>query len=101
MVTHDVRDLLFATTEFLPPKIGGLPTGDGDGGGARTGGEADEKVRVYEPDLLVENVKAGTAPDYWDAEGGGSIEATDSGYLIVRASPEMQRQVARFLDALR
>ena len=42
-----------------------------------------------------------TKPDYWDAEGGGTIEYLDSGYLLVMATLEMQRAVDRALLRLR
>lgn len=98
MHNHDVRDLTFARTEFLPPTIGGIPTADSD---ARSGSEGDEKLAAVEPDALVQAVKLATDPGYWDSEGGGTIEFVDAGYLLVMAAPAMQRSVARVLDGLR
>jgi len=100
MRTHDVRDLIFARTEFLPPVISGIPNGEVDAG-SRAGGEGDERVAAIEPDNLVQVVKSATIPDYWDTEGGGSIEFIDSGYLLVVATPEMQTEVAHVLDDMR
>lgn len=97
--SHDVRDLVFARTEFLPPIIRDLPSGESFGeGGPRTGGEGDEKIAYIEPDALQQNIKGSTGGEtYWDAEGGGTMEFVDSGYLLVFANPEMQARVERFL----
>ncbi len=88
---YDVRDLLVARTQFIAPTIRGIPTGDDDS--LRTGGEGEERTQAFEADSLVANLKSATDPEYWDSEGGGSIEATESGYLIVKASPEMHAKL--------
>jgi hypothetical protein len=94
LCVHDVRDLVFARTEFLPPVIRGIPVGDDE---PRTGGEAEERVALVDPDVLVANVELATDPGYWDRDGGGTIEYADGGYLIVVANAAMQRCVARTL----
>lgn len=98
--THDVRALTLAGTEFLPPVIRDLPSGEPEAEGSRSGGEGDEKVSAIEPDNLLQVVKMSTEPDYWDTEGGGTIEYVDSGYLLVMATPAMQRAVARALSTM-
>ncbi len=101
MVTHDVRDLVYPRTEFLPPVIRDIPSGDGGFGESapRLGGEGDEKVAYIEPDILQENIKSSTGGEtYWEAEGGGQMEYVDSGYLLVYANPEMQRRVEKLLN---
>lgn len=98
MFTHDIRDLVFALTEFLPPTISAIPVGDAGTGVPRTGGESDEKIAYVEPDTLVANIKDATDPTYWDTEGGGKMEYADGGYLLVTANPAMQRKVASYLD---
>lgn len=98
MFTHDIRDLVYPLTEFLPPRISEIPVGDSGTGVSRTGGESDEKIAYVEPDSLVNNIKDATDPTYWDTEGGGTMEYVDGGYLIVMANPAMQRRIAGFLD---
>ncbi|MEM7204251.1 MAG: hypothetical protein AAF628_28590 [Planctomycetota bacterium] len=100
MVSHDVRDLVFARTTFLPPVIRDIPTGDtGLTGGPRIGGEGDEKIAPIESDILQENLKSSLGGDtYWDVEGGGTMDFVETGYLLVYASPEMQQRVGKFLD---
>ena len=96
MCTYDVRDLIFARTEFYPPIIRGIPTGE-DSETPVTGGEAEDKVTFVEPDQLIATIKDATDPEYWDREGGGTIDYSDGGYLIVTASPEMHRRIGRCL----
>ncbi len=98
---HDVRDLVFPRTSFLPPVIRDIPTGD-TGAGSRIGGEGDEKVAYIEADVLQQNIKAATGGEtYWDQEGGGTMEYLETGYLKVLANPDMQRRVDKFLEEQR
>jgi general secretion pathway protein D len=98
LFTHDIRDLVYPLTEFLPPTVKDIPVGDSSSETPRTGGESDEKVAYIEPDLLIGNIKDATNPGYWDTEGGGTMEYVDGGHLIVTANPEMQHRVANFLN---
>lgn len=94
---YDVRDLLFPRTEFLPPIIRGIPSGEEEGDQPRTGGEADEKITMIDADTLIHTIKMATDPDYWDSEGGGTIEITESGLMLVTANAAMQSCLSRFL----
>ena len=96
--THDIRNLVFPITEFLPPSIKDIPTADAEPSSPRTGGEGEEKIAYIELDALVSNIKASTDPTYWDGESGAVIDPVESGYLLVKANPEMQQKVAAFLD---
>lgn len=100
LVSHDIRDLVFPRTEFLPPIIRDIPSGDTFGDtGPRVGSEGDELTPFVESDVLQQNIKGATGGDtYWDAEGGGTMEYADAGYLLVFANPEMQRTVEGFLN---
>ncbi len=97
----DVRDLVFPKTVFLPPTIRDIPNGEDTGGAPRTGGEGEDKTFFVELDTLVANIKDATDPNYWDSEGGGSIDQAESGYLLVTANPDMQARVDKILDDLR
>jgi general secretion pathway protein D len=99
---YDVRDLVFERTSFIPPQIHEIPTGSLETSEEpRTGGESEDKVAVVEPDLLVQNIKEFTGVDYWEEEGGGTIEATDTGYLIINANSEMHQEVTSLLNDVR
>ena len=99
LASHDVRDLVFARTEFLPPVIRDIPTGDSLEEAPRTGGEGEEKIAYVEPDALKSSIEGATGgATYWDAEGGGTMEYVDSGYLLVFANPDMQKRVEKFLN---
>ncbi len=69
LVTHDVRNLVLPTTA------------------AHVG-----------LDALVSNIKSSTGPDHWDGRSGSSVEPIEGGYLLVKATPTMQRMVAAFLE---
>ena len=102
MDVYDVRDLTFAMTSFLPPEINTIPTDSLElRDRPRTGGEAEDKIRLVEPDHLVEVIKDATDREYWEGDSGASIQALDTGYLVVNASVEMHLRVARFLGVRR
>lgn len=99
LVVYDVRDLVFPRTSFLPPVIRGIPGDDGFGGPPRAGGEAEDKVAAIEGDQLIENVRMATDPAYWESDPDAGIDYVDSGFLIVKACPEMHRRIRSFLGA--
>ena len=103
-ITHSysVRDLIFERTDFLPPKIDDLP---GEGGVGldevkRTGGEAEERIPFVAIDVLEENIRAATNPNYWDEEFG-TLRVLETGYLLVNASDDMHRRVTGVLNDMR
>ncbi|MEQ1633001.1 MAG: hypothetical protein ABL997_11560 [Planctomycetota bacterium] len=97
---YDVKDLVFKRTEFLAPRIRDIPgSGDTDDS-PRAGGEGDDKVSFIEIADLVTNVQDATDPAYWGTEGVG-ITPEDTGYLLVKASPTMQKLVAGVLADMR
>ena len=100
---HPVKDIVFKRTKFLPPRIRDIPSTEATGGdqeGPRAGSEADEKVSFIEIADLMNTIKEATDPKYWDGEGV-SITTEETGFLVVKASPAMQRQVATVLDDMR
>ncbi|MEO0478780.1 MAG: hypothetical protein AAF196_04810 [Planctomycetota bacterium] len=98
--TKDVRDLIFAKTNFIAPKIDEIPNGEDFDGPPRTGGEDEEPVVSFELDQLLETITASTDATYWE-EGGGQLEGTENGFLLVRANPEKQAEVDRILEDFR
>lgn len=99
---YDVKDLVFKRTQFLPPRIRDIPGSEGSGSDdtPRAGGEGDDKVSFIEIADLVTNIQDATDPAYWSSEGVG-ITPEETGYLIVKASPSMHKQVASVLSGMR
>ncbi len=99
---YNVKDLVFKRTQFLPPRIRDIPGSEGSTSDdtPRAGGEGDDKVSFIEIADLVTNIQDATDPAYWGSEGVG-ITPEDTGYLIVKASPTMQKQVASVLSDMR
>ncbi|MCC7065808.1 MAG: hypothetical protein IT456_23575 [Planctomycetes bacterium] len=96
---YPVKDLVFKRTQFLPPKIRDIP-GEGSDDVPRTGGEGEDPVSFIEIADLVNNVKEATDPKYWETDGV-EVRSEDSGFLAVKASPEMQKQVQQVLSDMR
>jgi hypothetical protein len=92
---YDVRDLTFARTEFIAPKLGGLPTGNEEG--PRSGGEGEEKTFAFDTETMVETIRLATDPKFWESEPEASIELADTGMLIVRATPAIHGRIRRLL----
>ena len=96
---YPVQDLIFRRTEFLPPRISTIPGESGDDT-PRTGSEGDDPVAGIELGDLVNNLKEATDPVYWESEGV-AINAEDTGYLSVQASPEMHAKLLEVLADMR
>lgn len=97
---YDVKDLVAKRTEYLPPRIRDIPGSDSGDDSPRAGSEGDEKYSYIEIQDLADNIKAATEPTYWDGDGV-SVNGEESGYLIVKASPDMQGRIARVLADIR
>lgn len=96
---YPVQDLLFKQTDFSAPRIRDIP-GEGTDDTPRTGGESEEKVAGIEPADLVTTLKEATNPKYWETEGV-DLRAEESGFLSVRANPEMQARIVSVLADMR
>ena len=98
---HSIQDLTFQLTDFKGPQIGYIP---------EPGAEFDEEnplfgtdeagTQIVEPEEIVNLVRDNIASDTWDT-GNNSIDVTENRALMVINSPEVQLEVARFLDDLR
>lgn len=99
--SHDVQDLVFALTDFLGPRIDRLrlleELEDDDGGSPF--GTVSETITLIDMSTLVSMIQENVAVDSWD-EDGVSISEGETNILVVH-SPEVQQQVAQFLDDLR
>ncbi len=95
---HPVADLTLGLTDFIPPQIT-LVGVDEDSEAPLFGGQAEEAPQPYGTiEELVELVRTSVAPAAW--EEGGTISPQGKN-LVVYAPPEVQNQVAQFLDDLR
>jgi general secretion pathway protein D len=95
---HPVADLTLGLTDFIPPQIT-LVGVDEDSEAPLFGGQAEEAPQPYGTiEELMELVRTSVTPAAW--EEGGTISAQGKN-LVVYAPPEVQNQVAQFLDDLR
>lgn len=97
---YTVKDLVFKRTQFLPPKIRDIPGSESSDDTPRGGSEGDDKVSFIEIADLVTHVQDATDPAYWSTEGV-AITPEETGYLIVKASPAMQKKVSGVLSDMR
>jgi general secretion pathway protein D len=96
---YPVKDLIFKQTQFLPPRIRDIP-GEATDDTPRAGSEGDEPVAGIELADLVTTLKEASDPKYWETEGV-EIRPEDTGFLSVKASPEMQTRIASLLSDMR
>jgi general secretion pathway protein D len=95
---HPVADLTLGLTDFIPPQIT-LVGVDEDSEAPLFGGQAEEAPQPYGTiEELQELVRTSVAPAAW--EEGAQIQPQGKN-LVVYAPPEVQNQVAQFLDDLR
>ncbi len=95
---HPVADLTLGLTDFIPPQIT-LVGVDEDSEAPLFGGQAEEAPQPYGTiEELQELVRTSVAPAAW--EEGAQITPQGKN-LVVYAPPEVQNQVAQFLDDLR
>lgn len=96
---YPVKDLVFDRTQFLPPSIRRVPS-EPNATAPRTATEGGSPGAFIQLADLVTNLKEATDPTYW-GRNGAEIDAEDSGFLAVKASPVMQQQVATVLADMR
>ncbi|MBM3984154.1 MAG: hypothetical protein FJ296_00455 [Planctomycetes bacterium] len=100
---HNIQDLTFPITDFKGVDIRDIPLPGEAGDDAETTVFASEldRVKLIEPDEVLNLVRENIARESWDAGLGYSIDFVDSNNLLVIHTPEVQQQVASFLDDLR
>ncbi len=96
---YPVKDLVFKRTQFLPPKIRDIP-GESTDDVPRSGGEGEDPIAYIEIGDLVNNLKEATDPAYWETDGV-NLSAEESGFIAVKASPEMHQKVLLVLNDMR
>ncbi len=100
---HNIQDLTFPITDFKGVNIRDIPLPGEAGDDSETTVFASEldKVKLIEPDEVLNLVRENIARESWDAGLGYSIDFVDSNNLLVIHTPQVQQQVADFLDDLR
>jgi type II secretory pathway component GspD/PulD (secretin) len=103
---YPVKDLVMKHKQFIAPKIRDIPgeSNNNTDDSPRFGGEAEDPIVFVELADLKKHVEDATNPKYWadaDANGGCQIGTEDSGFLVVKANPDMQKQVQQILQDMR
>lgn len=96
--TYSVADLVTPIQDFVAPDINVEPSSGLD--------PVDEDLperaaNVIESGQLEELIQAAVAPNSWDEDPNNSIRVTERGTLVVRQTPEVQREIVQLLDDLR
>lgn len=99
---HSVQDLTFALTDFRGPKIGSIPKPGAEFDEEEGGPFGSDQVgeNVVQPEEIVNLIRENIARDTWDT-GNFSIDTANNNQILVIHTPEVQLQVAQFLDDLR
>ena len=100
---HNIQDLTFPITDFKGPIIRDIPLPGhaGDSNENTMFNSELDRVRPIEPEEVLNLVRENIARESWDAGLGYSIDFVDSNNLLVIHTPEVQQQVADFLNDLR
>ncbi|MDA1194373.1 MAG: hypothetical protein O2894_04245 [Planctomycetota bacterium] len=100
---HAVADLTSGLTNFRPPQIQLVGPDDvSDEDNPLFGGEDEEPIYPYgQVDELIELIKGSVNPTFWESTEGADIRSQGEQTLVVKATADVNEQVARFLDDLR
>lgn len=100
---HPIKDITFGLTTFRGPVIGQITPPDQTGEDAETsifGGELEKETPIPPEDVL-NLIQENIAPESWDQDMFSADITADQGSILVIHTPEVQKQVADFLDDLR
>lgn len=103
---YPVKDLVMKHKQFIAPRIRDIPGESNNNADdtPRFGSEAEDPVVFVELGDLKKHVEDATNPKYWsesEANGGCLISTEESGFLVVKASAEMHKQVQQILQDMR
>ena len=100
---HPIHDLTFKRTDFKGPNIRSLalPGEAGDDNETTIFNSELESIQIIEPEEILNLVQENIAPGSWDEVEEYSIDFMENMNLLVVHTPEVQAQVADFLDDLR
>ncbi|MED5330990.1 MAG: hypothetical protein VX916_06830 [Planctomycetota bacterium] len=100
---HNIQDLTFPLTDFKGADLREIPLpGEaGDDNETTVFSSELERINLIEPDEIENLIRENIGRETWDLSDAYSIGFVDSNNLLVVHTPEIQRQVVDFLNALR
>ena len=100
---HPIQDLTFKLTDFKGTNIReiALPGEAGDDNETTIFNSELDQVTLIEPEEVLNLVRENIATEDWDLSDTYNIDFVDNNSLLVIHTPEVQTQVAQFLDDLR
>lgn len=100
---HPIQDLTFKLTDFKGSNIRdiALPGEAGDDNEETIFNSELDQVTIIDPEEVLNLVRENIAPEDWDLSDAYNIDFVDNNNLLVIHTPEVQAQVAEFLDDLR
>ncbi len=97
---YEVRDLVAKLSSFPGVEINLNPSGSTPGGAAAEEADSGEENRAIESDRLIDMIKQTVDKASWDEDSTNSI-IDKNGTLVVRQTPENQRNIRDLLTNLR
>lgn len=100
---HPIQDLTFKLTDFKGTNIReiALPGEAGDDNETTIFNSELDQVTIIDPEEVLNLVRENIAAEDWDLSDSYNIDFVDNNNLLVIHTPEVQTQVAQFLDDLR
>jgi Flp pilus assembly secretin CpaC len=100
---HPIQDLTFKLTDFKGTNIRdiALPGEAGDDNETTIFNSELDQVTIIDPEEILNLVRENIATEDWDTSDNYNIDFVDNNNLLVIHTPEVQAQVAEFLDDLR
>jgi hypothetical protein len=100
---HPIQDLTFKLTDFKGTNIReiALPGEAGDDSETTIFNSELDQVTLIDPEEVLNLVRENIASEDWDLSDSYSIDFVDNNNLLVIHTPEVQAQVATFLNDLR
>lgn len=100
---HTVADLTNGLVDFIPPKIQLVSPDDVSNEEEPLFGAEDEELKFPygSADDVIELIRNSVEPSFWGETDGADIQVQGEHTLVVKATPEMQEKVDRFLNDLR
>ena len=96
--TYSVADLVTPIQDFIAPDINVQPSDDVIPPDEDL---PEREANVIEAQQLEELITLAVAPESWDEDPNNSVRVTERGQMVVRQTPEVQRQIVQLLDDLR
>ena len=100
---HPIKDITFGVTEFRGPVIGQITPPDETGEGPEDsifGGDLETEQPIP-PEEVINLIQENIARESWDMDQFSVDITADQGSVLVIHTPEVQKQIADFLDDLR